>query len=135
MNYMIRDLRDSTGMTQKEFANLFHIPVSTLRKWEQGEASPAPYIIELIAKALPAYDSDLQQIEGENNEIYYYDQTRKLVSDPIGNRIMITEDLKGVKKQNLSLYLHDLFDSFYQIQARFNRDCEYDKKEDIIWIR
>ena len=42
----IKELRDSTGMTQKEFASKYGIPISTLRKWEQGESSPAPYDIK-----------------------------------------------------------------------------------------
>ena len=55
--------------------------------------------------------------------------------DQFGNEIFIREDLKEVKKQNLILYLEDLFEDFYTIQAKFNRDCYYDKQEDIKWIR
>ena len=46
----IKELRDSTGMTQKEFASRYGIPISTLRKWEQGESSPAPYVAALLAE-------------------------------------------------------------------------------------
>ena len=49
----IKELRDSTGMTQKEFASRYGIPISTLRKWEQGESSPAPYVAALLARTLP----------------------------------------------------------------------------------
>ena len=27
----------------------------------------------------------------------------------------------------------DLFEEFYAIQEKFNRDCKYDKEEDILW--
>ena len=37
------------------------------------------------------------------------------------------------KEQNLVLYLKDMFDNFYEIQEKFNRDCKYDKEEDILW--
>jgi hypothetical protein len=56
-----------------------------------------------------------------------------MVSDGRGNCILIREDLEGVKEQNLALYLTDLFKGFYEIQDKFDRDCKYDKEEDILW--
>ena len=29
--------------------------------------------------------------------------------------------------------MKDLYESFYEIQERFEQDCQYDKKEDILW--
>lgn len=130
----IRELRGATGMTQKDFSQFFGIPISTLRKWEQGEASPAPYVINLIARALPCTNPALQKIEGKGDTVYYYDRLQKAVLDVKGNRIFIQEDIVGVKEQNLRLYLADLFADFYQIQEKFNRDCKYDKQEDILWV-
>jgi transcriptional regulator with XRE-family HTH domain len=133
MRFAIKELRESTGLTQKAFAKMYGIPISTLRKWEQGEASPAPYVINLLARSLPGTDSTLQKIEGKNGETYYYDRKQKMVSDGRGNCILIREDLEGVKEQNLVLYLTDLFKGFYEIQDKFERDCKYDKEEDILW--
>lgn len=135
MTYLIRELRDATGMTQREFANTYRIPLSTLRKWEQGEASPAPYVIELLARTIPSIEQSLMQISGSDGAIYYYDKSRRMVLDGWGNFIKVQEDLEEVKIQNLSLYLQDLFEGFYEIQAKFNRDCRFDKEEDIIWTR
>ena len=59
--------------------------------------------------------------------------TKKIVGDSIGNSIIISEDLDGVKPENLPLYIKDLFDEFYDIQEKFNTDCKLDKQEDIIW--
>ena len=133
MNFDIKELRESTGMTQKAFAEMYDIPVSTLRKWEQGEAAPAPYIVKLLARTLPGTDSALQKIKGRDGIFYYYDKNQKLISDMRGNKIFIQEDIEGVKEQNLVLYLKDMFDNFYEIQEKFNRDCKYDKEEDILW--
>ena len=36
----IRTLRRALGMTQEEFATRYHIPVGTLRDWEQGRSEP-----------------------------------------------------------------------------------------------
>ncbi len=66
MEYMIKELRDMTGMTQKAFAQMYGIPLSTLRKWEQGEASPAPYVLRLIAGTLPSTKDILQDGFFEN---------------------------------------------------------------------
>ena len=52
-----------------------------------------------------------------------------------GNIIMVQEDLREIKEQNLVIYLQDLFDGFYEIQEKFNRDCRFDKEEDILWSR
>lgn len=130
----IRELRDSTGMSQAEFAKTYGIPISTLRKWEQGDSAPAPYVVRLLARAIPSTDTLLKKIKGRNGIFYYYDKTQKCVSDMKGNKIFIQEDLEGVKEQNLVLYLQDLFESFYEIQQKFNQDCKYDKEEDILWI-
>lgn len=133
MKYMIKELRDTTGMTQKEFAQMYRIPLSTLRKWEQGESSPAPYVLNLIAKTLPSLDSSLMKIHGTGDTLYYYDINKSTVADMRGNIIIVQEDLREIKTQNLALYLYDLFKDFYEIQEKFNRDCRFDKKEDIIW--
>ena len=129
----IKELRDSTGMTQKEFASRYGIPISTLRKWEQGESSPAPYVAALLARTLPDTESSLKRIKTQGGKTYYYSPVKKEVSDVKGNHITIQEDLEGVKEQNLALYLEDLFEGFYRLQDKFNRDCRYDKEEDILW--
>jgi putative transcriptional regulator len=33
-------IRRALGMTQEEFAARYHIPLGTLRDWEQGRATP-----------------------------------------------------------------------------------------------
>lgn len=135
MEYTIKDLRRKTGLTQKEFASNYGIPVSTLRKWEQGEASPPPYLLTLLAGTLPATKDMLEVFKGDKGHLFYYDAGQRLMYDARGNGIRITEKPDGVKEQNLGLYLEDLFDGLYRIQEKFDRDCMFDKKEDIIWER
>ncbi|MGB8715677.1 MAG: NadS family protein [Rhodanobacteraceae bacterium] len=36
----IREIRDATGLTQKEFANVINVSLDTLRNWEQGRRDP-----------------------------------------------------------------------------------------------
>lgn len=133
MSIAVKELRESTGLTQKEFSTMYNIPLSTLRKWEQGEASPAPYVLTLLARTLPSTNSSLKKIKARNGRVFYYDSNQKMVSDAYGNQILIQENLTEIKEQNLALYLSDLFDGFYAIRDKFNSDCKYDKEEDILW--
>ncbi len=36
----VKIIRRALGLTQEEFARRFHIPLGTLRDWEQGAATP-----------------------------------------------------------------------------------------------
>lgn len=128
----VRELRDSTGTTQKEFAALYHIPLSTLKKWEQGSASPPDYVIELIARSLPIKDRTLKRI-GSGKDVFYIDTAGNIIEDRFGSQIPVKADLSKVKPQNLLLYIKELFASYYEIRERFERDCKYDEEEDILW--
>lgn len=48
----IRDLRENTGMSRKEFSEHTGIPVRTLEDWEAGRRTPPEYIPGLIAYQL-----------------------------------------------------------------------------------
>ena len=133
MYYNVKEIRESTGLSQKNFAEIYNIPISTLRNWEQGINLPAQYIINLIARTLPTINSSLKEIKGKGGYSYYYDKNQKCIVDIKGNRIYVQEDLEEINEQNLSLYIDDLFESFYEIQEKFNRDCRFDKEENILW--
>ena len=48
----IKQLRESTGLSQDKFAALVHIPSGTIRNWEQGVRKPPEYILFLIEQYL-----------------------------------------------------------------------------------
>ncbi len=48
----IKDLRERTGMSRKEFSNHTGIPVRTLEDWEAGRRTPSEYIPRLISYQL-----------------------------------------------------------------------------------
>ena len=133
MSIIIKELRDRTKLSQKEFAEKYGIPVSTLRKWEQGETTPAPYVVSMLAKQIKGSNERLQKIEHKDGSVFYYDFISSTLTDIYGNSIVVKEELAGVKSQNLPLYVKELFESFYEIQNKFNQDIVLDKKEDIIW--
>jgi len=45
-------LRQFLGMSQREFADYFGIPVVTLRNWEQGIAKPPEYVYQMITRCI-----------------------------------------------------------------------------------
>ena len=52
-NLDIKKIRESTGLTQKEFAATFTISLGTLRHWERGDRSPtgpALVLLNVLAK-------------------------------------------------------------------------------------
>ena len=129
----IKEMRYATGMTQKEFAERCHIPIGTLRRWEYGESTLASYIVELIARELPVDRKMMKAIEDGKGNIFYYNKEAGYLADRRGTRIFVRVDLDGVKKQNLILYIEDLFESYYEILNKFHQDCRLDKTGDIIW--
>ena len=59
---LIRQTRTGLGLSQSEFATRFHVPVGTLRDWEQARATAPDFAIayvrvigqhpEMVAKAV-----------------------------------------------------------------------------------
>jgi len=50
----VKTLRRALGLTQEEFAARYHIPLGTLRDWEQGRSQPdqaARAFLAIIARA------------------------------------------------------------------------------------
>lgn len=130
---LIKELRLASKMSQSEFAKTFNIPLSTLRKWEQFVSTPPKYVINLIEVSIPAYNKHLEVIKADNNKKFYIDTKNKKVFDEKGNAITFTESLDGVIKKNLPIYIDDMFNDFYRLQDRFDRDLKYDKKDQIHW--
>lgn len=61
----IKDIRQTTGLSQSKFAKHFGIPVRTLQQWEQGKSSPPKYVANMIAYILKL-ESKLNEHNIEN---------------------------------------------------------------------
>jgi putative transcriptional regulator len=44
----VRALRSRLGMTQEQFAKTYHLPVGTVRDWEQGRSRPDAPALALL---------------------------------------------------------------------------------------
>ena len=61
----VRTLRRALGLTQEEFAARYHIPLGTLRDWEQGRVEPdqaARAYLTVIARAPDAVRDALKPL-------------------------------------------------------------------------
>ena len=65
----IKQLRESVGMTRKEFSQHTGIPVRTLEDWEASRRTPPEYIPRLIAYQLK-YEELLKEKENDNSVSY-----------------------------------------------------------------
>ena len=45
---LIRQTRSTLGLSQQEFATRFHVPVGTLRDWEQARATAPDFAIAYV---------------------------------------------------------------------------------------
>lgn len=48
----INELREKTGLSQREFAQKYHIKVGTLQHWEQGVAKAPETVLYLLEKVI-----------------------------------------------------------------------------------
>lgn len=59
----IKELREGTGMTRKEFSQHTMIPVRTIEDWEAGRRTPPEYIPRLIE-----YQLKYEKVMNEKDE-------------------------------------------------------------------
>lgn len=63
----VRAIREATQKTQAEFAAAFHIPIGTVRDWEQRRRqpdAPARVLLSLIAKEPSAVEKMVANVWG-----------------------------------------------------------------------
>ena len=70
----IKELRCQTGLSQSKFADMFGIPVSTLKDWEQGRRTPPIYVTNMIRTIL-----ELRGIIRDNEYVAACERWRKSV--------------------------------------------------------
>lgn len=44
----IKEIRQKLKLSQKEFADMFQIPIGTIQHWEQECRKPPDYVVQLI---------------------------------------------------------------------------------------
>lgn len=54
----VKDIREATGLSQKQFATTYDIPIHTLQNWEQGVYAPPKYVVKILSRVV-RYDVDV----------------------------------------------------------------------------
>lgn len=49
---MIKEYRKAAGLTQKQFADLFEIPIDVVKSWDAGRRKPPAWAEKLIIEKL-----------------------------------------------------------------------------------
>ncbi len=107
---LIKDLRESSGMSRKVFSEHTGIPVRTLEDWEAGRRTPPDYIPRLLA----------YQIRFES----IYDEKAKrnvsVIQDVDGNKIVVINDIvfkgrRSIAWEDVEKYLKRYVGDFYSI--------------------
>ena len=91
----IIELRESTGMSRKEFSEHTGIPVRTLEDWEAGRRTPPEYIPRLLAYQMKfegMFSSNVE-VKGKRNV--------SVIQDVDGNNIVIINDIRFKGKRSI----------------------------------
>ena len=91
----IKDLRESTGMSRKEFSEHTGIPVRTLEDWEAGRRTPPEYIPRLLA-----YQMKFEGIVSSKVEVKGK-RSVSVIQDVDGNNIVIINDIRFKGKRSI----------------------------------
>ncbi|MCR5799160.1 MAG: helix-turn-helix domain-containing protein [Lachnospiraceae bacterium] len=108
----IKELRESTGMSRKEFSEHTGIPVRTLEDWEAGRRTPPEYIPRLLA-----YQIKFDSVFDKNTK-----RNVSVIQDADGNRIVIINDIRFKGKRSIDwkevrAYLKEFVGEFYVIAS------------------
>lgn len=67
----VRELRQSLGLSQREFSSMFGFELETLRKWEQGKSSAdqaSSLLFELIRRDAHGMAERIHAVDKTNNK-------------------------------------------------------------------
>lgn len=98
----IAAIRKGTGLSQREFAQRFEIPVRTLQQWEQGKSSPPRYVVAMIRKLLP--QATARATDRERFAIPKRDRWKVCIARPFPN----CERIYPIQQRKVRALLDDL---------------------------
>ena len=110
----IKELRESTGMSRKEFSEHTGIPVRTLEDWEAGRRTPPEYIPRLLT-----YQIRFEWVFAARKKVNCK-RSVSVIQDVDGNNIVIINDIRFKGKRSLNWddveeYLRSYVGDFYSI--------------------
>lgn len=91
----MRKLRLATGMTQKQFAGYFNIPLRTIENWETNKRNPPEYVVELIKYKLKMEGLYMNEIVAEAKMIMEGEYVRDIPNVDIGDEVRLADIWDG----------------------------------------
>jgi DNA-binding XRE family transcriptional regulator len=112
----IKELRESTGMSRKEFSEHTGILVRTLEDWEAGRRTPPEYIPRLLT-----YQIRFEWVFAARKKVNCK-RSVSVIQDVDGNNIVIINDIRFKGKRSIDWkdvreYLKTYVGEFYMIAA------------------
>ena len=121
----IRELRKKTGLSQKKFCDKYGIPIRTLQDWEYGKNEPAPYLVNLLERAVNADSTFTICGKFNTGDPYYEDFHNEKELNYVAAKILVNERccapnmIKGsVPKEFLPKYLEKWIDNHVKIKYK-----------------
>ncbi len=68
MSMTVLEIRKKLNITQKEFGNLFGIPLRTIQNWEYGNRKVPDYIVNMMEEILVSRGLLSKEEEDKNSE-------------------------------------------------------------------
>jgi putative transcriptional regulator len=66
---LIRELRQTLGLSQEKFAAALGVTFPTINRWENGRANPSPIALRLIEQMLQALETASDEMLRKEGEI------------------------------------------------------------------
>ena len=134
-------------MSISEFAEVVGVSQSTLRNWDRsGKMCPhhrtiggqRVYAREQADELLGPGDNRVRKIQGrKGRDIYYFHYEDNSVTDKIGNKVFLNQNIDNVQEITLQDALDSLFHNLYLHSNAADTLFLEDKKigKEITWIR
>lgn len=106
----LRELRIEIGLSRKDFAQHFGIPLRTVEDWEAGRRTPPEYVVRLIAYQF-RYDINTLRKKDNNRNV-------NIICDTNGDKVVVIHDIIFQNRQNIcwndvEKYLEQYVGEFY----------------------
>ena len=145
----IREMRNSLGITQSEFAARYNIPFRTVQNWEEGVRKPPKYVLDLLSNrieldlvnrktaVLPKYDPqkiDLPLRGDYASGIEWLQAARECMGESVvfalDSALICQGRFGGYINDNLIwIYGNDSLTRFNDVVIIGNQICSYNVKE------
>ena len=90
---IIRELRESIGMSRNEFSKHTGIPVRTLEDWEAGRRTPPEYIPRLLAYQIK-YEDIFVDKEKSTDKV-------SIITDADGKKVVLINDIRFKSRRSI----------------------------------